>query len=238
MKKALVLLTAFAVFLAACCGSTPQSVTPSVSMITFLDDATAALVTDDGDGDLYIFCSAVWISPTDMLTAAHCVRHFDPVGEDEDRESQPVGKVAAFITWRDSLAVGDKILGFRKGTVVSYDPDKDLAVISTTSGVHGYVALSTEPVGQGDAVHIVGHTLGLGWSYSPGFVGSVRKMPNTRGAKNTMIQVWSAASFGNSGGGVFNSNGQLVGIASFMMSRAPLVFFTSAEVVKDFLGHN
>lgn len=69
---------------------------------------------------------------------------------------------------------------------------------------------------QGDTVSIVGHPLGQEWSLSSGVVSRI--LPNGT------IQVDAAVNFGNSGGGVYDKYGRLIGIVSYL--RTPSWFGT------------
>ena len=83
---------------------------------------------------------------------------------------------------------------------------------------------------------IVGHTTGLWWTYIEGDVSSSRTHV---GKFSKLLQISSPAWFGNSGGGAFNEDGKLVGISSWIYTKAPMVtFFVHGDVIRSFLVKN
>ena len=126
-------------------------------------------------------------------------------------------------------------------TVAASDPDKDVAVL--------YVpGLELEPVelGDSDALQIgdwaicIGNPLGFTGTVTTGIVSGLdRQIANGNtttdkyGRKsevvNTMIQTDAAINSGNSGGGMFNTAGQLVGIPSLKYSGSRSVNSASTE---------
>lgn len=245
MLSRFVAILSLAAMLVACCGTDMRARTIEPQMMIDLNDATAALLSDDEGGGYYVSCSAVWLSSKRMVSAAHCVASAGANELDEfmaeltGKDWDPVGKPVQFITWRDALSLKDpeRISVANAGIVVAYDAKTDLALIEAVDGGldHETVSLSWNGVTQGDSVFVVGHTLGLSWSFSPGVVGAVRTMENVRGDKEKMIQVVSGANRGNSGGGLFNTSGQLVGICSFLANTTVLTFFVDTSVVRNFL---
>jgi S1-C subfamily serine protease len=63
----------------------------------------------------------------------------------------------------------------------------------------------------GQEVFAVGNPIGLGWTYTKGVVSALR--PDRRGAFNvSLIQTDTSITHGNSGGGLYTTTGELVGI--------------------------
>src|SRR5271163_2483310 len=77
-------LGAFLAWVSCCAGCGPKLPpgTPERNMATQLKAETVALVKTRSDGRVKPFCTGVWVSPTAILTAGHCVAH---AGESEDR---------------------------------------------------------------------------------------------------------------------------------------------------------
>jgi S1-C subfamily serine protease len=105
--------------------------------------------------------------------------------------------------------------------VVATDPDSDLAVLKVQGG-----NLTVAPLGDsrqvrpGDGVVAIGNPLGFEHSVSQGVVSAYRKGPfrvdgHTLG---DMIQTDASINQGNSGGGLFDAAGQLIGINTAIMS--------------------
>ena len=91
----------------------------------------------------------------------------------------------------------------------------DLAVVEATCAQTNHVRAtlwSEEPdVTLGDKVFAVGNPVGLGWTFTDGRVSAFRpKRVNNRDVP--MIQTQTPISSGNSGGGLYNEKGELVGI--------------------------
>lgn len=231
-----------------CCSSDLRVRTIEPQMMIDLNDATAALVEANTDGSFGIICSAVWLSSKRLATAAHCVSgagmsELDKMIADlTGTEWNPVGHRTHFLTWRDTLGtVGDKpITEANVAVVVAYDRANDLALVEAVDGTldHAAASLAWEAPTQGDVVHSVGMSLGLAWSYTPGVVGAVRTQENVRGKQQKVFQVVSGAHRGNSGGGLFDSNGRLVGICSYMATGSALIFYIHTDGVRAFLEAN
>ncbi len=208
-------------FLAGCCCG-PRTRTASYSTVSHLMHSTGMIVTYDDETQRWrVKCSGVWISKHYMLTAHHCVA-------DEQRTD--------VLARSDYGASMSKVVEAWEAEVVKVDAINDLAIVKVgLPSEHETAALAWYGPTAGDTVHVVGHTMGLPWSYSAGVVGAVRTMPNVDEHDVEVVQVASAASFGNSGGGVYNADGELVGICSFTMQNTQLSFFVHLDVVRSFL---
>lgn len=191
------------------------------SIISEIERSTAALVKEDG-GEEVPYCAGVWIDATHVLTALHCV------------VSEP--NLMVLIKSKSML---ENATSPTSGTVVKGDMRVDLALIEVNQHVpsHGVANINiTKPV-KGDRVHIIGHTAGYSWTYSEGSVSAVRD--HTRGLGGETLSAVQVSGFiwmGNSGGGAWNSNGELIGISSWIYAKAPgIAFFISSKEIKQFL---
>ena len=128
------------------------------------------------------------------------------------------------------ISVGDDQENLYDATVAAYDEDKDVAVL--------YVpGLPLDPVELGDSDDLVvgdwvvniGNPIGFTGTATAGIVSGLnREIPSDgtgtdkygRASKivNSMIQTDAAINSGNSGGGMFNTAGQLVGIPTLKYS--------------------
>ncbi len=103
------------------------------------------------------------------------------------------------------------------GTVVGYDSDRDLAVVSVVSiAGSGFQALpfgDPEEVEVGDFVVAMGYALDLpgGASATFGYVSAVREDDVGR----VVIQTDAAMNPGNSGGPLLSSSGEVLGINTY-----------------------
>lgn len=123
--------------------------------------------------------------------------------------------------------------------IVEANPGKDIAIIKTvnTYPVAG-VALRTSSTGlsKGEKVVAIGSPLGLQNTVSEGIISAFRNMDGIK-----LIQTNADIDNGSSGGGLFNTNGQLIGITSsgFDSNSANLNFAIAPEeympLVKKYL---
>ena len=110
-----------------------------------------------------------------------------------------------------------------KATVAASDPDLDVAVLYVPGLELEPVALGDSDALQvGDLVFNIGNPIGFNGTVTAGIISGLNREISTgtstdrygRTTKvvNTMIQTDAAINSGNSGGGMFNLNGELVGI--------------------------
>lgn len=202
--------------LGACCstsGKAPVAPAPSTTMAGELTSKTVALVdVDEESGETRAYCTGVWVGPKTILTAAHCV------------EPSPL---AAFLGAAEHFRYAVREEVFVNGSAIEAkypvtheadvsvrDEAHDLALLTATGPLpdHKVAELGPNPE-QGARVESMGHSKGLWWSYSSGDVAAIRFAPL---ASDPMlwIQTTTPISPGNSGGGLFDGEGKLVGICS------------------------
>ncbi len=105
-----------------------------------------------------------------------------------------------------------------KATVVGTDPKTDIALLK----VSGEVALPFVPFGDsavvrvGDWVMAMGNPLGQGFSVSAGIVSARNR--SLSGTYDDYIQTDAAINRGNSGGPLFNMNGEVIGVNTAILS--------------------
>jgi S1-C subfamily serine protease len=221
MRSTLLLVAA----LAAC---TPAASAPARPTFDIEGRSVALLERDEDDGTPEAFCSGTWVSDEHVLTAAHCVADL------------PLGGRLEFATRADVLddhgRVREPFLG-REALVVARDRDHDLALLRALPGARHYVArLSAAPVRVGEHVQAMGHPLGLWFSFSSGNVASLRSIDAGDGHASLWLQATAPISPGNSGGGLFNDEGELVGVCSRMLPRGQaLNFWIPGEYIAPFL---
>jgi len=90
----------------------------------------------------------------------------------------------------------------------------DLAVLSSEgTGKSSSVALSTQsrPLASGQSVFAIGNPFGLGWSLSTGVISALRQQ-SWSGRRLRVIQTQTPLNPGNSGGGLYDVEGRLIGI--------------------------
>jgi hypothetical protein len=217
----------------------------------------------DPQAELKPYCAATWVSSDVMLTAYHCVSDIGkpPVVEGEgpttlekmlehiiggpSQEWNPIGQELMYSVQTDihDDANGAKFRGTNIAFVLATDPKHDLALVKARPLVgtvvprHGVAKLAEARVGQD--VQIVGHTVGLWWTYMRGSISQVRpNMPNANEDPTDVLQVAAPVFHGNSGGGAFNADGELLGVCSWIQSGLfGMGFFINAHEALPMLQH-
>jgi S1-C subfamily serine protease len=205
MRFALLLL-----LLTAACALPPAAASegpaPSPVTVETLASSTVALVEDDFLGiEVRPYCSGVWIAPSVILTAQHCVSDL------------VIGSEVFYVIRDDVFGPGDlearKSIAVRRGQLLAADEDHDLALVyAWAAPLHTVTRTSHEAIPVGSVVRTMGTPLGLWWSYSSGHISAVRK--TDAGLDIVWLQTTAPISPGNSGGGLFDEYGRLLGIAS------------------------
>ena len=114
-------------------------------------------------------------------------------------------------------------------TVVSAQPEQDLAVLRAANGPQVLVpAVLGGGVQVGDLAFAVGNPLGLSASLSAGVVSGLnRTLPVKQGRTlSGLIQFDAAVNPGSSGGPLLNKNGQVVGIVTALANASSQASFT------------
>ena len=99
--------------------------------------------------------------------------------------------------------------------VIGYDAKTDLAVLKIDADGLPYASFAdSSQLLLGQDVIAIGNPLGLGISCSNGIVSALEKEISINKVYMTVIQTNAAVNAGNSGGGLFDINGSLVGIVN------------------------
>ena len=107
-----------------------------------------------------------------------------------------------------------------KVEVIGIDPLADLAVLKVIGLKRKVPYLKfadNEGIYPGAEVFALGHPMGMAWSLSKGIISSIERYARHPYVKS--IQIDAAINKGNSGGPVINEKGEIVGIASLLVSR-------------------
>ena len=122
-----------------------------------------------------------------------------------------------------TVTIGDKDY---PATVVGEDSTSDIAVIKVDAdGLTPAIVGDSDKLAVGDNVLAVGNPLGeLGGTVTSGIVSALNRSVSIQSSSsvNTMslIQMDASVSPGNSGGGLFNMNGELIGIVNAKSSSS------------------
>lgn len=217
--------------LAACSPAPVQVRSPlaAVKSVEILKSKTVALFHLDEDGDINGNCTGTWVGVDNILTAAHCADN----------------PLVFYMTEKDVYEPGDvyplPLAHARVGFVTATDAVHDLALVwAQVPPKHGIATVSDSPILAGQRVRQIGHPLGQWWSYSSGDISALRW---AEGATDHEMSLWIQAttptSPGNSGGGLYNEQNELVGVASFVIPRGQLMnFFVHRDYIVKFLSEN
>lgn len=203
MRLALTFL--LGMLLGACTASTPTA--PAQSLMsdhsagaTTIASKTVVLTMGGSN------CSGVWISERSILTAKHCT--------DASLDGVVMYSVHDDIFPDLSLQAAEA-LPVRVAIVSAVEDAHDLALLFALKPPtrHGVASLHEGDVEQGAFVQSMGHPLRLWYSYSTGTVAAVREKDIGDGHPGMWVQSTAPISQGNSGGGLFDSQARLVGVA-------------------------
>ncbi|MCK7468474.1 MAG: S1C family serine protease [Desulfosudis oleivorans] len=96
------------------------------------------------------------------------------------------------------------------------DPENDIAIIKVEGKDYPNVRIGDANKAQvGEKVYVIGSPQGLENTISEGILSGIREVD--RDAK--ILQMTAAISPGSSGGPVFNSRGEVIGIATFLIAE-------------------
>lgn len=113
----------------------------------------------------------------------------------------------------------EKIKNF---TIVKcYKKDIDLCLIKTNVSPKSFFKLNNKDFERGENIYVIGHSLGLDYSFTDGLISGVRtyKDVSKDSKQNTKLyQISAPISPGNSGGPIFTKDGSLVGVSTFVIS--------------------
>ena len=131
--------------------------------------------------------------------------------------------------------------GELKATLIGTDPEVDIALLKVDSDEPlPFVEFGDSDIARvGDWVMAVGNPLGQGFSVSTGII-SARNRELNSGAYDDFIQTDAAINQGNSGGPLFNLDGEVIGVNTAIISTnggsIGLGFSMSANVVQNVVG--
>jgi S1-C subfamily serine protease len=239
MKK---LIACLALLTAVGCSSPPKPVPPppadpvvtmqskTVALVEESEGLDALLAQVNGEPSARAYCTGVWVDRSLILTARHCTGEAE-VGDESIRYTT-YERVFQDDSHRPALRIS--ALPARLNAV---DEEHDLALLGTM-GVfdHGIAKVTESPVRVGEHVFQIGQSLGLWWSFSSGDVAAERWL-DTGDITCLFVQTTTPTSPGNSGGGLYNDRGELVGIAHASTVKGQnLNFFVHPSHIRAFLA--
>lgn len=137
------------------------------------------------------------------------------------------------------VGVAPSNLHFSQAVAINTHDDLALLTVFGPSVPHIVTQLADHEPVVGEAVEITGQPINHYWTYRTGVVSAYRRhlnhLPNDSQLQGPFMQVSAPMAPGDSGGGVFDNRGQLVGIASFIHSDLGGGFCVSLETIRGFL---
>lgn len=259
MKKLLSILLLFLSCLA--CGRQPPGRAPNQN--NKLRNSTVALVNRFLSGELsneiedvltdeerfVPYCSGVFIERDLILTASHCVdieipeivtRMIRSNPSLDEHFPKPIGKLVRFSTFQmyDFGTIQDSRVAY----VIKFNRVTDLALLRVARDQDGFtrdfVSVKNGLTGlrDGDVVYTIGHPGGALWTFTTGRVSAVisRDLAIINAWNYTQVDatIWR----GNSGGGLVDSNGFLVGICSMVRNDTRQSYFVNHREILRFLN--
>ena len=108
-----------------------------------------------------------------------------------------------------------------QATLVGSDESSDIAVLKVDAkNLTPAVLGNSDSLAVGDAVLAIGNPLGtLSGTVTDGIISALERQVTIDGNTMTLLQTSAAVNPGNSGGGLFNASGELVGIVNAKSSR-------------------
>lgn len=143
-----------------------------------------------------------------------------------------------YSVWNEETNISQEPTAWHLAEVKKLDEAHDLALLTTFAGTppHAIAELAKYTPAVGEPITVVGHPAGMAWTFLPGTVSGYRDIvPGAADLQGPFLQIASPAWHGNSGGGAFNSDGELIGICDFLAGAPGEVFFTHLSNIKQFL---
>lgn len=195
----------------------------SVSIVTDKNDAYGSGTIIRNNKDDYII----------VISAAHVFRGFEKKWQKKIEEGTAVGDPEFFI----SVAYNSKL---KKVEMFKIDDGKDLVLfrgIEKESNNGPYVKISMNAPNIGDPIWAIGAPMGDQKTVTNGIISN---FDNTK-SERSLYRITAPVFFGNSGGGVFSTKMELIGVVNSIQSIGGFIFVpggsfaVSLKEIRNFL---
>jgi hypothetical protein len=213
---------------------------PEASLPTRLIEQTVSLVGYNSNKGWGTYCTGVWVDSRHILTAYHCAAAAKVMSlpEDDQESAEDKGQkldaigAPVYYSTKDSFnnVVHHGPMNYLSAKVVAGDGAHDIALIEVNGSplVHRHAVLADFEPAVGDDIVVMGHPAKIEYTFTRGYVSAYRSDidQDAIDIHGPFMQINAGISGGNSGGGVFDMGGHLVGIISFCNSRMAVQAFT------------
>lgn len=219
-------LALFALSCAACAPLRPLLEPDHEALAQQLASESVELVQTTDEGDQHVYCSGTWIGVHEILTANHCVDDL-ALGDEVDISMQPDVS---------QTPDGEEAFFTHMAELKYVDPEHDLALLYVKPLLaHGVAEVGLERLAPGQAVYAEGAPAGMGWSFSTGVIAQIRYVGDGDKAL-WYVQATAPISPGSSGGGLFDSKGDLIGVTrAYVVRGQNLNLFVHRDHIVAFL---
>lgn len=230
----------FVLFLVGC-GSKPNAQYPAPDLISSLNNATVQLQGKSSEGKWLTFCSGVWVGTNKILTAKHCVKD----DEHEDyTDAQLLGRNMYYLDYADSdtqhFPATDNPAP-RTATLIAISANDDIALLYVLKDIdHSVAPIALTNPKDNTPAWTLGHSARFVYTLAPAWVSATWtfKFPDDKQAYQVILAE-SFATHGSSGGGLFDPEGNLLGICSFGASNFPnSSFWIPTKQIHKFINEN
>lgn len=189
------------------------------NIISNINNSTVMVLDPIGSNIYGVECAGVWIKEDMFLTADHCLE-----GDNIWYQVYQNRDDHVFGSYFDAYA----------GVVIKRNKDLDLALVFGLGGKHGISKISEKGI-IGDKVWVVGHPNEFIYTLIDGTISGKRIIKKEK-LEVKLWQINGTIGPGDSGGGVFDTNGDLLGICSFINTKgARFGFYVTGEEVNKFI---
>jgi tetratricopeptide (TPR) repeat protein len=162
-----------------------------------------------------------------------------------DKQGNPVGQGSGFVVRSDGAIItnyhvisGAEDIQVKAGKevlpvegIIYIDKENDLVILKAKAKALPAVRLGDiAKVSVGEKVYVIGSPQGLENTISDGILSGIREVD----PKRKIIQITAPVSAGSSGGPVFNDNGEVIGVVTFLIKESQnLNFAMPINVLKS-----